>query len=184
MSESIATYRTRVRGLWSTRHTIEDAAGARVGLLACRRDGKGLITGGRYEPVKGEVLVFRRDPGILRSQFSCWTDGREWIGSSLRWSFLAREIALATGNKPYRLLPAAGFHRGWRMLAPKTGEMARIEPRTLGRGSTIEVFRRVDFELVVFAYFLASQVYLESLWPGREVVNDQESVPTPSKTTP
>jgi hypothetical protein len=182
MTEPIAIYRTKVSGLWSTRHTVEDKAGARVGVLACRRDGKGLIAGGRWQPEKGEVLVFRRDPGILRSQFSCWTEGREWIGSSLRWSFLAREIALATGNKPYRLLPAAGFHRGWRMFAPKTGEMARIEPRTLRRGSTIEVFRRVDFELVLFAYFLASQVYLESLWPGREVTDDQESVPTPSKT--
>jgi hypothetical protein len=182
MPESIATYCTRVSGLWSTRHTVEDAAGARVGVLACRRDGKGLVVGGRWQPEKGEVLLFRRDPGILRSQFSCWTEGREWIGSSLRWSFFAREIALATGNKPYRLLPAAGFHRGWRMLAPKTGEMARIEPRTMRRGATIEVFRRVDFELVLFAYFLSSQVWLESLWPGREVTDDQESVPTPSKT--
>jgi hypothetical protein len=183
MTESIATYRTRVSGLWSTRHLVEDGAGARVGLLSCTRSKSGLVTSGRYQPEKGEVLLFRRDPGILRSQFSCWTEGREWIGSSLRWSFFAREIALATGNKPYRLLPAAGFHRGWRMLAPKTGEMARIEPRTFRRGSTIEVFRRVDFELVLFAYFLASQVYLESLWPGREIKDDQESVPTPSKTT-
>jgi len=68
------------------------------------------------------------------------------------------------------------------MLAPKTGEMARLEPRALRRGATIDVFRRVDFELVLFAYFLAAQVWLESLWPGREVTDDQESVPAPSKT--
>lgn len=181
MPEPIATYRTRVSGLWNTRHAIESATGEPVGVLTIQRNGRGVVVGGRYQPVKGEVLVLRRDPGILRSQFSCWTEGREWIGSSLRWSFLAREIALATGNKPYRLLPAAGFHRGWRMFAPKTGEMARIEPRSLGRDSTIQVFRRVDFELVVFAYFLGVQVYPESLWPGREVTDDQESVPTPSK---
>jgi hypothetical protein len=59
--------------------------------------------------------------------------------------------------------------------------MARIEPAGFGRGSTIQVFRRIDFELVLFAYFLGSQVYSESFWPGREVTDDQESVPTASK---
>lgn len=181
MPDPIATYRTRVSGLWATRHSIEGSDGAAVGVLTIRRNAQGWVVGGRYVPVKGEVLVIRRDPGILRSQFSCWTEGREWIGSSLRWSFLAREIALATGNKPYRIMPVAGFRRGWRMFAPKTGEMARIEPAGIGRGSRISVFRRVDFELVVFAYFLGSQVYLESLWPGRELTDDQESVPTPNR---
>lgn len=181
MPETIATYRTTVSGLFAPRHVILDAQGREEGVLTVRRDRKGLIVGGRYQPAQGEVLLIRRDPGILRSQFSCWTEGREWIGSSLRWSFFAREIALATGNKPYRLLPVAGLRRGWRMFAPKTGEMARIEPRGLLGGSTIGVFRRVDFELVVFAYFMASQVTFESLWPGREVSDDQESVPTPSR---
>lgn len=181
MPETIATYRTRVSGLFRPRHVIVDAGGKEVGVLSISRNKKGVITGARYQPAQGEVLAIRRDPGILRSQFSCWTEGREWIGSSLRWSFFAREIALATGNKPYRLLPVAGLRRGWRMFAPKTGEMARIEPRGLGRGSTIQVFRRVDFELVLFAYFLGSQVYSESFWPGREVTDDQESVPTASK---
>lgn len=181
MPDPIATYRTRVSGLWTAVHTIEGADGAPLGTLTIQRDKKGWVKSGRYQPTKGEVLVIRRDPGILRSQFSCWTEGREWIGSSLRWSFLAREIALATGNKPYRILPVAGFRRGWSLFAPKTGEMARIEPAGLGRGSRIQVFRRVDFELVVFAYFLGSQVYVESLWPGRELADDQESVPTASK---
>ena len=67
------------------------------------------------------------------------------------------------------------------MVAPKTGEMARITPGWLGRSSRIEVFRRIDFEIVVFAYFLASQVYAESFWPGRDIAAEQETVPTPSK---
>jgi len=181
MPDPISTYRTRVSGLFQARHTILGPDGAEVGVLTVQRRPGGPIRSARYQPVKGEVLLFRRDPGILRSQFSCWTEGREWVGSSLRWSFFAREIGLATGNKPYRLLPVAGLRRGWRMLAPKTGEMARLEPSGLGRGSTIQVFRRVDFELVLFAYFLGSQVYFESFWPGREVSDDQDSVPTPSK---
>ncbi|MDZ4775143.1 MAG: hypothetical protein SGI72_18655 [Planctomycetota bacterium] len=181
MPEPIARYETRVSGLFHPRHTIVGADGKDVGVLSVSRNGRGTIVGAKYQPVQGEVLLIRRDPGILRSQFSCWTEGREWIGSSLRWSFFAREIALATGNKPYRLLPAAGLRRGWRMFAPKTGEMARIEPKGPFLGSRIHVFRRVDFELVLFAYFLGSQVYSESFWPGREVSDDQESVPTPSK---
>jgi hypothetical protein len=181
MPTPIATYRTKTSGLFRPRHVVLDAEGKELGVLTMTRNKRGVIVGGRYQPAQGEVLVLRRDPGILRSQFSCWTEGREWIGSSLRWSFLAREIALATGNKPYRLLPVAGLRRGWRMFAPKTGEMARIEPRGLLGGSTIQVFRRVDFELVLFAYFLGSQVYCESFWPGREVTDDQESVPTASQ---
>ena len=175
----IATYTTRVSGIWGTRHVIENEQGV-LGVLSIERNGKGLLVGGKYQPEKGELLRFRRDPGILRSQFSLWTDNREWLGSSLRWSFWRREIALSTGNKPYRMLPISGFGRGWRMFAPKTGEMARIEPKGL-RGSRIQVFRRLDFELVLFAYFLGCQVYGESFWPGREVTDDQESVPTPSK---
>ncbi|MBL8859956.1 MAG: hypothetical protein JNL28_15720 [Planctomycetes bacterium] len=181
MPEAISTYKTRVSGLFQARHAITGPDGEEIGVLTVQRSGRGPIRGARYQPTKGEVLLIRRDPGLLRSQFSCWTEGREWVGSSLRWSFFAREIALATGNKPYRLLPVAGLHRGWRMFAPKTGEMARIEPAGFGRGSTIQVFRRVDFELVLFAYFLGSQVYFESFWPGREVSDDQDSVPTPSK---
>ena len=180
MAELIATYRTRVSGLWNTRHTISTAE-EELGVLAIQRNGKGMIVRGTYTPKKGEVLHFRRDLGLLRSQFSLWTEGREWLGSSLRWSFLRREIAMATGNKPYRLLPLPGFRRGWSMVAPKTGEMARITPLPLRRASRIEVFRRLDFELLLFAYFLGSQIYTESFWPGREVLSEQESVPTPSK---
>jgi hypothetical protein len=180
VAETIATYEVRVSGLWRTRHKIT-SSGEPVGELTVARNNKGMIWRGEYRPVKGEVLHFRRDPGLLRSQFSLWTEGREWLGSSLRSSFVRREIALATGNKPYRVLPLPGFGRGWRMLAPKTGEMARITPVPFGRKTRIEVYRRVDFELVLFAYFLGHQIYAESFWPSRDLLAEQDSVPTPSK---
>ncbi|SRR5258707_1344623 len=180
MPQAIATYTTRVSGWWSTRHEILGEQG-RLGLLSIQRNGQGVIVGGRYVPEKGEVLVLRRDPGLLRSQFSLWTESREWLGSSLRWSFVGREITLSTGAKPYRLLPLPSFGAGWRMVAPKTGEMARIRPSLFRRANRIEVFRRVDFELVLFAYFLGWQLHLESLWPGRGVELEPDNVPTPSK---
>lgn len=181
MSEPIATYTTRVSGLWTTRHEISNAEGP-LGVLTIERNKKGLVAAGKYVPVKGEVLHFRREPGLMRSQFSVWTDGREWISWSLRPNLVRRRIELSTSsNKPYRLLPMPGFQRGWRLLAPKTGEMARMEPRALRRDSIIRVFRRIDFELVIFAYFLGSQVYAESFWPGGEAADDGEGVPTPSK---
>ena len=212
MAETTATYRTRVGGLWSTRHRIEavvaggpatagapadpsSASGAassiaapnaaaaptELGVLSIERSAKGLIVGGVWRPAKGEVLHVRRDPGLLRSQFSLWTEGHEWLGSSLRWSFVRREISVATGNKPYRMVPVPGFRRGWRMLAPKTGEVARVVPLPFRRGARIEVFRRIDFEIVVFAYFLGTQVFLESLWPGPIEESDRERLTTPSK---
>src|SRR5262245_2163681 len=94
MAEAIATYRTRVRGWWNTRHTLSEGD-TELGVLTIERNAKGRIDTGVYRPHKGEVLHFRRDPGLLRSQFSLWTEGREWLGSSLRWSFVRREIALA-----------------------------------------------------------------------------------------
>jgi hypothetical protein len=180
MPQAIATYTTRVSGLWNTRHAVHGEAGL-LGVLSIERNGKGVIVRGSYAPEKGEILVLRRDPGLLRSQFSLWTEGREWLGSSLRWSFVGREIALSTGAKPYRLLPLPSFRPGWRMIAPKTGEMARILPSLLRRKNRIEVFRRVDFELVLFAYFLGWQLHLESIWPGREVEMEPENLPTTSK---
>jgi hypothetical protein len=180
MPEVIANYQTRVTGLWNVRHAISGADGL-LGVLAVERDKKGMVVRASYRPEMGEVLQFRRDPGLLRSQFSLWTEGREWLGSSLRWSFVRREIAMATGNKPYRLVPLTGLRRGWSMYAPKTGEMARFRPLAWRRGSRIEVYRRLDFELLVFAYFLASQLYFESLWPGKELASEQDTVPTPSK---
>jgi hypothetical protein len=180
MPQAIATYTTHVSGVWNTRHEIRGEQGP-IGVLTVERNGKGMIVRGRYEPEKGEVLSLRRDPGLLRSQFSLWTEGREWLGSSLRWSFVGREIALSTGTKPYRLVPRPGFRSGWRMVAPKTGEMARIATSVFRRGTRIEVFRRVDFELVLFAYFLGWQLRLESLWPGADVEPEHENVTTASR---
>lgn len=180
MPEVITTYHARARGLWNREHEIEGPEG-RLGRLLVERSGRGLVVGGRYTPDKGEVLLFRRDPGILRSQFSFWTEGREWLGSSLRPSFWKREIAMSTGNKPYRMLPTATFGRGWRMLAPKTGEMARFLPGGAGRRTRIEVYRRVDPEVLVFGYFLGSMIWGESWWPSRADEGESETVPTPSK---
>jgi hypothetical protein len=181
MPQAIASYTTRVSGLWNTRHEIFTAEGGRVGVLSMERNGKGLVVRGVFVPEKGEKILLRRDPGLLRSQFSFWTEGREWLGSSLRWSFVGREIVLSTGAKPYRLLPLPSFRPGWRLVAPKTGEMARILPSLLRTRSRIEVYRRVDFELALFAYFLGWQLHIESLWPGKAVELEPENVPTPSK---
>lgn len=175
-SEATSVYHTRVSGLWNTRHTLTGPEGE-LGTLALRRNAWGLIVEGRYTPLKGEVLVLRRDPGLLRSQFSLWTEEGEWLGSSLRWSFGRREITISTGNRPVRLLPLPGFRRGWRMVAPKTGEMARILAKPFSRAVRIEVERRMDFELVVFAYALGSQVLPESLWPGPDPRRSPEAEP-------
>ena len=181
MPEVIATSEARVFGLWRTVHRF-DGAGGLEGTLTVERNAFGLVVRARYAPVKGEVLILRRDPGILRSQFSLWTENREWLGSSLRSSWVKPEIALSTGNKPYRLVPLPRFGRGWRILAPKTGEMARLLPSFSGRSTRLEVYRRLDPELLVFAYFLGWQVFRESWWPGRHDEGEGETVPAPSKT--
>jgi hypothetical protein len=176
MPAPIATYSVRVSGLWSTRHRVYGAEGL-LGVLDVHRSGLAAVDGGVYRPEKGEILTFRRDPGILRAQFSVWTEGREWLGSSLRWHVLRREIALHTGNKPLRLVPLEGYACGWSLQAPKTGEMARIHGNLLSRGARIDVYRKVDFELLVFAYFLCSQVWIESVWPGPEVDPEAQAAP-------
>ncbi len=167
MADKTTTYTTRVSGLWNTQHTLSGPEGE-LGTLSLRRNRLGMVVAGRYEPLKGEVLEFRRDPGILRSQFSLWTEGKEWLAAALRWGFVQREVNLSTGSKPMRLVPLPGFKRGWRLLAPKTGEMARVVARPFSRGCRVEVYRRMDFEVVIFAYFLGSQLLLESMWPGPE----------------
>jgi hypothetical protein len=172
MSEPILIYRVRVSGFWSTRHTIEveTPEGGRepVGTLDVRRNLCGMVVRGEYRPEKGEVLTFRRDPGLLRSQFSVWTEGREWLGSALRWGWAKRtiEVSTATSNKAYHMVPHAGWKRGWRLIAPKTGEAARMRAGLLGRSTRIEVFRRLDADLVVLTHFIGWQILVESLWPG------------------
>jgi len=165
MSEAVAVYEVRTVGLWNTSHHFS-LDGKELGVLVVTRGRDGIVRQGRYSPEKGEVLTLRRDPGLLRSQFSLWTDGQEWLGSSLRWSLFGREIVLHTGSKPLRLLPVPGLRFGWALQAPRTGEMARVLAVPFTRRARIEVFRKVDFELVVFSYFLGRQILIESLLPG------------------
>jgi hypothetical protein len=178
MADPTATYQVQISGLWSSTHRLSTAEGP-LGVLTMERNGWGMVVAGRFSPVKGEVLVIRRDPGLLRSQFSLWTEGKEWLGSSLRWHVVRREIVLHTGSRPLRILPLTGFRCGWTLQAPKTGEMARIHGRPLGRKATIEVYRKVELELVVFSYFLAVQLMPESFWPGRNVEGEVEPARPP-----
>ena len=127
MPEPIQSYTTRVRGRWNQRHEISGDEGT-IGVLSLRRGGGGLVVGGEFVPESGERFLFRRDPGLLRSQFSMWTDGKEWLGSSLRWSFMTRAVALSTGTKPFRLLPLPGFRRGWGLYAPGPGKPPGSRP--------------------------------------------------------
>lgn len=157
-------YRATRRGIPAREFHLTGEDGP-LGVLTLER-GRGMIVGGRWSPESGEVLTMRRDPGLLRSQFSLWTEGREWLGSSLRADFVAREIRLHTGSRPLRMLPLTGFRAGWVLQAPKSGDMARIHLGVLGGTDRIEVERKVDPELLVFAYFLGLQLRLESLWPG------------------
>jgi len=175
----IRTLTTRASGLWNSSHQIYED-GELLGTLSIRRNGYGMPVSGEYKPVKGETLLFRRDPGILRSQFSLWTDSREWLGAALRWSFFARTINISTGSKPLRLLPLSGFRRGWRLMAPKSGEMARFQARPFTKGCEITIHRRMDFEQVLFAYFLGVQLLAESIWPGPAEQSTSSTVPVAS----
>ncbi len=166
MTDALQSFKFSSSGLFSPRHTVSDSEGKKLGELKVERNRWGLIAKATYRPEKGEVLVFKRDPGLLRAQFSMWTEDREWLASSLRWSFFTRPITIHTGTKPQTLMPLPGLRSGWRLMAPKTGEMARLEAGLLASKSSLEVFRRMDFELVLFAYFLGSLTKLEFLWPG------------------
>ena len=161
-------YTTRVSGLWNSRHEVHDE-NERLGVLEVRRNAFGLVTGGVYTPEKGAVFTISRDPGLRRAQFSMWTEGREWLGSSERRGFLSRVLVLHTGGKPFHLVPLQGFVKGWGLHAPRTGEAARITAGVSGRSSRLEVYKRLEFPLLLFAYFLGAQVYREAVWPGPPV---------------
>ena len=165
MPEPIQSLRTRVHGRWSPRHELFEGEKP-LGVLAVRRRRSGVVSGAEYRPQTGEAYLFRRDHGLLRSQFSMWTDGREWLGSSLRWSFVRRAVQISTGTMTYKLHPLPGFRRGWMLYAPATGEVAEIRVGLVGRTAEIDVYRRLEFPHVLFAYFLGSLIYTESFWPG------------------
>lgn len=170
-TETKHVYLAQVSGFWNTRHKIsrveEGGAPVELGTLHVRRNWH-MVVEGTYQPAEGEVLIARREPGLLRSQFSLWTDGREWLGSSLRRTSMKRQVDISSGSTAFRLLPVAGLQPGWALYAPKTGEACRITASPSGRSAQIEVFRRLDFPLVIFSYFLGYQVYLESWLPGPE----------------
>ena len=178
MAEPTATYSVQISGFWNSTHRLATSEGP-LGVLSIERNRWGMVTGGRYSPTKGELLIVRRDPGLLRSQFSLWTEGKEWLGSSLRWHIARREIVLHTGSRPLRVMPLTGFRAGWTLQAPKTGEMARILGWPLARTAKVQVYRKVEMELVVFAYFLGVQLLPESIWPGRNVEGETESAAPP-----
>ena len=165
MADAVSTYEVRISGLWNTSHRFL-LDGEELGVLRVVRGRGGVITEGRYSPIKGEVLCLRRDPGLLRSHFSLWTDGQEWLGSSLRGNFVGREIVLHTGTKPLRIVPLPRLGFGWTLQAPRTGEMARVTGLPMGRRMRVEVFRKLAFELVIFTYFLGRPILGESWWPG------------------
>ena len=167
MPAPTASYTFRSQGLWKPVLHISGPDGD-LGTLTVHRNRWGMVVRASYQPIEGEQLEIRRDPGILRSQFSLWSEGREWLGASLRWSFIGRVIDLSTGTRPMRLLPLPGFGIGWALHAPKTGQMAQVH---LGRSSRVDVFRRMDFEVVLFALFLGYLSRMESWWPG-PVVED------------
>ncbi len=165
MADPKTVYSTHVSGFLNTRHEWTGEEG-RVGEMIISRNALGLVNEGEWRPAKGEVLRFQRDPGMLRAQFTLWSDGREWIGSSLRDNYFRRLVNIHTGGKPFQLVPASGFSKGWSLIAPKSGEVARMETGLFGRDSELKVYRRLDFPLLLFAYFLGFPIYAESVWPA------------------
>jgi len=178
MPEPTASYSFRAKGLWNPVLQISGPEGD-LGTLNLKRNLWGMIIGAAYAPLEGEKLEIRRDPGILRSQFSLWSEGREWLGASLRWSFIGRTIDLSTGTRAMRLLPQPSFAAGWNLHAPKTGRMARVQ---LGSNPRVDVFRRMDFEVALFALFLGYLTRFESWWPG-QAIEDVHDPQTSIKAT-
>ncbi|MDF1838727.1 MAG: hypothetical protein P1V35_12725 [Planctomycetota bacterium] len=166
MAQKMQNFSTRLSGWWSPRHTILNEEGETLGVLNVHRNWRGMIMGGEYVPEKGEKLIIRRDPGLQRAQFSLWTDTREWLGSSLRPRLVQRRIDVWSGVRPYRIVPKAGFGRGWRVIASKTGEVASVRQPLLPRGSKWTIQRKMDFELMLFCYFLGSLSPSESFLPS------------------
>ncbi len=181
MSSPVKVYDVKVSGLWTTRQEIREGE-KRLGVLTNHRRWYGAVDRCVYHPEKGSVLEFRREPGVLRGQFSLWApETHEWLGSTTRHAFLKREIEISTGGKPYRLLPSTGFGRGWIVNAPKTGTVAELHVSPFGRSVRIDVHRRLDYMLVLMAYALASQVLSESWLPGPPDRSVRASAQGPAK---
>ena len=179
MTEPIQTFTFTASGLLTPRYRVAEGDET-IGDLAVRRNGLGMIAGADYRPEKGEVLSFKRDPGLLRAQFSMWTEGREWLASSLRWSFFSRPTTIHTGTKPQTLVPLPGWRQGWTLLAPKTGEMARMTSAPFSSSYRVEVYRRMDFEQVIFAFFLGNLSKWEYFAPGPVEHRAKDAAVSPS----
>lgn len=165
MANKQKKFTTRVSGILRPRHTVMDEEGKELGVLEVQRSRLGLIVGATWKPVKGEILEIRRDPGLLRAQFACWTEAREWLGSSIRPGVARRTIEMWTGGKPLRLVPRLELGRGWRIVGAKSGVVAQIDHGFLGRSAEISTFRKIDFELLIFAYFIGGLALWESALP-------------------
>lgn len=166
MREPVKVYTTKVTGLANSRHEIF-LDGELQGSLTLKRNPLALVVGGEYKPAKrGGILLFRREPGLLRGQFSLWSEKHEWLGSSVRFHFFNRLTEVSMGGKPYKMLPLPGISRGWSLNAPKTGVSAKCTLGMVDRDATIEVYRRTDYGLLLFAYFLGAQFPMEGVLPG------------------
>ncbi len=165
MAKTLKNYTTRVSGFLRPRHTVVDEDGKELGVLEVQRNRLGIIVKGTWKPGKGEILEFRRDPGLLRAQFACWTEAREWLGSSIHPSVARRTIEMWTGGKPLRLVPRLALGRGWRIVGAKSGLVAEIDHGFLGRSAQITTHRKIDFELLLFAYFIGGLALWESALP-------------------
>ncbi len=85
MSSPSKKFRSQVSGFRTQRHRISGADGP-LGAFEVKRSALGGVLEACWEPEKGEKLIIRREPGLLRGQFSLWTEQGEWLASSLRWS--------------------------------------------------------------------------------------------------
>lgn len=162
-------YTIRPQGPFASKFAFE-RAGEVIGTMTRQRGGLlRLVRNSVYVPVKGETISIDRDPGLLRHQFGAWSQihggqGREWLGSSIRYGLFGREISLHGGNKPFRLVPTKSFGSGWELHAPKTGHVATF----MKKGGKIEVTleRRVDFYLLLLAFHNIASAWTSSIWPG------------------
>lgn len=181
MVDTLKTYSTRVSGFLRPRHTVLDGDGKELGVLEVQRNRLGIIVSALWKPAKGEILELRRDPGLLRAQFACWTEAREWLGSSIRPGVAKRTIEMWTGGKPLRLVPRVEFGRGWRIVGAKSGVVAKIAHGLFGRSAKIETYRKIDFELLLFAYFIGGLALWESALPTSVESVDRATPQAPKK---
>ena len=181
MAEPLKTFTTRVSGLFRPVHVVSDSDGKELGRIVVRRNRLGMIVSGTWTPAKGEVLEFKRQPGLLRAQFACWTEAREWLGATIRPGIARRTIEMWTGGKPLRLVPSLGFGRGWRIVGSKSGLVAQLNHSWIGRGAKLETFRKIDLELLLFAYFIGGLALWESALPT-SLESVDRGTPKPART--